>query len=317
MPEDQQGPAVVAERSTVSPPAWELVVMISGAVVLIGSFFPFLSIAGGELGEGAPGLDWNAWSNALNLFPLTALLVLYAVAVSGQLVLARYANFKLPDRIVGFTWADLRLLFGVLATLTMLGYLLREFPEGGVDKGFGLYAVTLGAIGLLVGAVMEHRDNRLPSASHQEKTGPPSQGDIAILVAGGVMLLGSFLTVLSGDGEGINAWHEGLIPLYLVPVALGLAMAAHIALTTFGSIRIPDRILGIEWNEVHRGFGIHAALMMLAFWVGNFFFTVADESVPNPDKGVGFWLMLIAALGLAAGAILRTREPSVTPTVER
>ena len=311
-------PAADAGRPGTPIPQWELVVMISGAAVLIGSFLPFISISEGELGPGAPDFSWNAWSNALSLFPVSVLVVLYAVVAAGQLALARFTESTLPDRVAGFSWPELRLLSGMLATLTMVGYFARSWPGGGVDREIGLYVVTLGAIGLLVGAVME-RGQSGHSASAEGEAGArqPTQGDIAIMVAGAAILLGSLLTVYTdvaaeGSGTG-SAWAEGLFPLFVIPVVLGAAMAAQIALTTFGAARIPDRILGVEWNKVHLAFGVHAALMMLGFLVGTFYFTVLGESIPEPEEGTGFWIMLVGALGLAGGAILRTRESTASP----
>jgi len=287
--------------------------MISGAVVLIASFLPFLSIPSGE--AGLSGWDWNAWSNALNLFPITTLLVLYAVAAAGQLALARYANVNLPTRIASFTWSDLRLLIGTLATVTMLGYFFRGF-EGNLDRGIGLYLMTLGAIGLLVGAVMAHREDSSAPAPRSQDNDPPSQGDIAIMASAGLLVLGSFLTVFTVAGESSNAWADGLAPLYLVPMLLGVAMAILIGVAKFTSRSMPTEILGLDLSTIHRGFGFHAALMMLGFWFGEILFTARGESLADVSRGAGFWLMLLGGLGLAAGAILRERGPlgaSTTP----
>lgn len=110
--------------------------MFSGAVVLIGSFLPFVTASDTAIGD-VLEIDWNAWSNALNIFPVTGLVVLYAVVAAGHLALTRLADATLPERVLGLGWRDVRLLAGLLATVTMLGYLLRDWTEG-VELRIGL-----------------------------------------------------------------------------------------------------------------------------------------------------------------------------------
>jgi hypothetical protein len=150
-----------------------------------------------------------------------------------------------------------------------------------------------------------------------------SPANIVILVAGVLIVVASFLsfyeydggggtvkvgdiTVDLGDIEGIDdsssAWSEGLFAIATLPALLGAVMALHVAVSTFArGVRLPDRLLGLTWNQVHLALGFQAAIMMVAFLLVERF---------GGDLGIGYWLMLLAAGGLLAGAIMRMREPA-------
>lgn len=123
---------------------------------------------------------------------------------------------------------------------------------------------------------------------------------ITILAAGAVMLIGSFLDFYEFGRFGFSAWDGDLFfPVSIIPVLCGVAMAVHVALTTFGTVRFPDRVLGFGWNQIHLALGFQAAIMMIA-WL------VADKR--GLDIGAGFWLMLLSGIALLVGAVLRERE---------
>ena len=146
-----------------------------------------------------------------------------------------------------------------------------------------------------------------------------SPGNIVILVAGAVMLVASFLAFFTvetigdvdfdiesgeidfdGGEKSFSAWSDGGgFPITTLPALIGAGMAAAVALTAFAKVNLPERVLGFSWNQLHLLLGAQAALMMLAF-------LIAD----TPDKGIGFWLMLLASIGLVVGAVLREREPA-------
>ncbi|GIU85584.1 MAG: hypothetical protein KatS3mg009_0099 [Acidimicrobiia bacterium] len=146
-----------------------------------------------------------------------------------------------------------------------------------------------------------------------------SPGNIVILVAGAVILVASFLPFydvptigdidvdfetgeveVSGGGDSVNAWNPDWgFPVTTLPAVLGAAMAVVVGLTAFANVRLPERVMGFSWNQIHLLAGAQTAIMMLAF-------LIAD----SPDKGIGFWLMLLASIGLVVGAVLREREPA-------
>jgi hypothetical protein len=142
-----------------------------------------------------------------------------------------------------------------------------------------------------------------------------SPAAMVILVAGVVMLIGSFLDFYEIDfdlpdieiegldipaEEGFSAWSGDLFfPVTIIPVLCGVLMSLHVGLTAFAGTRFPDRIAGFGWNQIHLLLGFQAAIMMLAFLL---------QDIGIADRGIGFWLMLIAAIALVVGALMRTRE---------
>lgn len=270
--------------------------MASGLLMLIFSFLAWYKVEDFD--------SWSAWSNAFNLFPLATLVVLIGAVLAAGVAASRFGGTSLPDRVGGFTWPDLRLLFGVLATLTLLAYVLRSFGEdAGIDKGIGLIITLLAAIGFLVGAVLERQEST-PSAVAEEAggAGQPSPATLVLIGAGVLILIGSFLTAASSDGDSRSAWGEILFPLYTLPALLGVVIAAQVALAEFTQTRIPA-LLGVGWAKIRLAFAGWAALMMICLLVGRI--SVEGSEV---SKGVGFWIMLIASIGLVVGAVMREGE---------
>jgi hypothetical protein len=121
-----------------SPTSAELTIMIAGGVMLVASFLHF---------EG----NTSAWGQYL--FPVATLLPLYGTVMAVQVGLTKLADVKLPPRVAGFTWEQLHLVFGALATLMAVGWLVTDG-----DKQIGLYLEVFGAFALLAGAVMMQRE---------------------------------------------------------------------------------------------------------------------------------------------------------------
>lgn len=136
----------------------------------------------------------------------------------------------------------------------------------------------------------------------------------SVILAGGViMLIGSFLPFyefsILGVSRSWNAWSSFtnlfLFPLTTLIVVFGVVMAVQVALATFApGTSLPDRPLGFTWDQVHLVLAFQVAIMMLAY-------LIRDKG--RLDWGAGFWLMLLAAIALLAGAILRTRDTAGAP----
>jgi hypothetical protein len=135
----------------------------------------------------------------------------------------------------------------------------------------------------------------------------PTPATWVILGGAVVMLLGSFLDFYDApvSSFSFNAWDGdlGFFPVSLIPVLCALAMALHVALTTFADVKLPERVVGLGWNQVHLALGFQAGLMMI-FWL--------FSSKFGYDIGIGFWLMLISGIALAVGAVLRQQEAPAT-----
>jgi hypothetical protein len=111
-----------------------------GAVLLISTFLDWVSV--GDFGGN--GLDTDY---APGLLGIWCLLIGGAIAV--LVALQTFGNVNLPARVLGFTWSQLYLMFGLAAFLITFG---RQFAD---NVGFG---VTLGWIAsavVVAGAFME------------------------------------------------------------------------------------------------------------------------------------------------------------------
>jgi hypothetical protein len=135
-----------------------------------------------------------------------------------------------------------------------------------------------------------------------------SPADILILIAGALMLIGSFLAFYTVPGQSFNAWSHGLFGIATVVVFCGVAMAGQVALSNWGSVSLSPRPFGMSWDQVHLALGFQTAIMMLAFLAQNH---------NGVGLGIGFWLMLVAAIALFVGAIMRNgrhRRPHLRST---
>jgi hypothetical protein len=121
----------------------------------------------------------------------------------------------------------------------------------------------------------------------------PTPGEIIILAAGAVMLIASFLD-FAGDA---TSWSSGAFPIVTLIPIYGVVMAAHIALTKFANVQLPDRVGTFTWEQVHLVLGLFAALMALGWLISGI-----------DDTGIGFWLLLLGSIGLVVGAVMLQRE---------
>jgi hypothetical protein len=103
-----------------------------------------------------------------------------------------------------------------------------------------------------------------------------------------------------------NGWDYFLFGI--IPLLLAVAMVAVIALSRFTDTKLPDPPL--PWGQIHLIAGcIAGALVLLKLLIGD------DVSGFDLDRKFGIFLALIAALGLAAGGFMKSREPAEAPPV--
>ena len=145
-----------------------------------------------------------------------------------------------------------------------------------------------------------------------------STANLVILISGVVMLIASFLAfnkidlpsfneggIHIGGSHSYSAWSSHFFLIATIPALIGIVMAAHVAVVAFApNVKLPERVLGLTWTQIHLVLGFQATIMMLAFLI---------QDTGLADKGIGLYLMLLAAIALMVGAILRTREAPATP----
>lgn len=121
----------------------------------------------------------------------------------------------------------------------------------------------------------------------------PTPAELTILIAGAVMLIGSFFD-FAGSA---NAWGKYLFPLATLLPVYGVIMALEVGLTKFANMRLPPQVAGFTWEQVHLVLGILAGFMAVG-WL------ITDIS----HKGFGFWLEVLGGIAIAAGAVSLQRE---------
>jgi hypothetical protein len=122
---------------------------------------------------------------------------------------------------------------------------------------------------------------------------PPTPAELTVLIAGAVMLVGSFFDFAGNT----NAWGTYLFPLATLLPVYGLLMAVHIALTKYTTVKLPQRVLGFTWEQVHLVIGLLAGAMAVG-WL------LTDLS----SKGIGYWLEVLGGISVASGAVMLQRE---------
>jgi hypothetical protein len=146
----------VEERPTWSqlsrkPTFGQAVVMITGALLFVWGFLPWYSDAGGSANawstETIPGLLLTAtWVPLLSL----AIVIFTAIKVFAD---------GFPDKILGFTWAQLSMVVGLFDVLISLGFLVanRQLGNlGSLSLGVGLILSFITSLVMLAGAVLDH-----------------------------------------------------------------------------------------------------------------------------------------------------------------
>lgn len=137
-----------------------------------------------------------------------------------------------------------------------------------------------------------------------------SPANIVILAAGAIMLVGSFLAFYKFSAAGFrtqsySSWSSGLFGIVTTIVICGVIMGGQVALSAFApNVSIPAKVLGFGWDQIHLVLGFQAAIMMVAFLI---------TSRGILSLGIGFWLMLVAGIGLLAGAIMRVAGAKSNP----
>jgi hypothetical protein len=121
----------------------------------------------------------------------------------------------------------------------------------------------------------------------------PTPGEIVIMVAGLVMLLASFLD-FSGKQ---SSWQRPWFPLATLLPLYGVVMAVQIVITRFGNVKLPGRVAGFTWEQIHLALGVMAGLMAIGWLITDTY-----------TKNVGLWFEVLGGIALAIGAVMIQRE---------
>lgn len=136
-------------------------------------------------------------------------------------------------------------------------------------------------------------------------------GDRVVVVSGVLLLIFAFFPWFDYEIEGVNIGDNSGFDFFLfgiIPVILGLAMIAQIAVSRFSTTTV-GKVGSLSWGQIHLILGaIAAALVVLLVLIGD------DESgfgfSIDGDRQIGLYLAALAALGLLAGGLLKMRDPA-------
>lgn len=133
------------------PALGQIIVMACGVLMFIWSFLDWYS---------SSGVGANAWSSitvpGLVLTATWVPLMSLAIAV---LVAIKAFGSGLPDKVWGFSWAQLSLVVGLFDVLITFGFLVANRSLGTVgtlNLGIGLVLSFITALVLLAGAILDH-----------------------------------------------------------------------------------------------------------------------------------------------------------------
>lgn len=129
--------------------------------------------------------------------------------------------------------------------------------------------------------------------------GKLTAGEIAILAGGAVALVASFLPWYESGDDGYSAWASGLFPLATLVPILGTIMAVQVLVDKVTSAEVPRRLGDFTWEQIHLVAAVVAAVLV-------FCYLVVDRG--GVDLGFGFYLEMLAAAALVAGAIMIRKE---------
>ena len=153
-----------------TPPA--IVALASGIIMFLASILPWLKSDFADTG-------FSAWTTDISLFPVATFVPLAGLVTAGLVAARLFMKDKVPSDILGFTPLQIQIALAFFTLLLALGYLVMD-KSGIGDLGFGYWLNLLGAIGLMVAAVMEYMAAKNPNpnpgyAGGQASYGPPPQ----------------------------------------------------------------------------------------------------------------------------------------------
>jgi hypothetical protein len=135
-------------------------------------------------------------------------------------------------------------------------------------------------------------------------------GEITTAVSGIVLLVFSFFHWYSvsysfGPVSGSvsrNGWQSPGAIWSILAVILGVVLAAHVIVEKLGNVDLPDRLGSVGWGVTHLVGGVLAFVFILL--------KLVNES---SDLAFGFYVGILASLGLLVGGYLMSKEAGDLP----
>ncbi len=131
-------------------------------------------------------------------------------------------------------------------------------------------------------------------------------GEMVIAVSGIVLLIFSFFKWYSVEfkiaGQTIasaseNGWGKPDAFLSVIAILIGVIMAAHVIVNKLAGVDMPERLGSIGWGVFYLAGGVLSFVFLVIKWLGN-----------NDFVKFGFYISILASLGLAVGGFLCAKE---------
>ncbi len=132
-----------------------------------------------------------------------------------------------------------------------------------------------------------------------------------VVAGSGVLLLifsfftwyGASVSLLGRDvGYSLNGWDAPDSFFSVIAILLGVVMAAHVIATKLFNVEIPN-LGNLGWGLLHLILGVVAAIFLVLKYLMN---------TDGPEK-IGFYLAILAGIGLAVGGYLMAKERGELP----
>lgn len=130
----------------------EMLITISGIVLLIFSFFKWYGVEFKIAGQTLVSVSRNGWESPDAFFSVVAILL--GIVMAAYVIVTRLANVELPERLGSIGWGVFLLAGGVIAFVFML---IKWLSNTDYTK-FGLYISLIASAGLAVGGFLTARE---------------------------------------------------------------------------------------------------------------------------------------------------------------
>lgn len=132
-------------------------------------------------------------------------------------------------------------------------------------------------------------------------------GEMTTAISGVVLLVFSFFHWYSVDlgpfgTYSRNGWQSPGAIWSILAVLLGVVLAAHVIVGKLANVDMPERLGSIGWGVMHLVGGVLALVFILL--------KIVNES---SSMAFGFYVGILAAIGLAVGGYLMAKEMGELP----
>lgn len=148
----------------------EIVIAVSGIVLLIFSFFDWYKIEFKIAGQTIAAASENGWGSPDSFLSIVAILL--GVVMAGHVIVDRIAGVEMPERIGNIGWGVFYLAGGIIAFV----FLLIKWLGNNDFVQFAMYIAILASLGLAVGGFLVSRE-RGDLAALQKRSGGATGGD--------------------------------------------------------------------------------------------------------------------------------------------